>query len=1346
MLKAIVSFLILCFSFHHVSGQSYYFRNYQVEDGLTYNSVICSMQDSRGFLWFGTKDGLNRFDGYTFKNFRHNPIESNGIGSNYIFSLAEDSFQNIWVGTSNGLYQYNPVVERFTLLEETRGKSIIEVTVDRKGEVWFVLDQILFRYNVKSKTIRDYRDKIGLVTSIAISDDERMWIASGEGYLAQYSPLSDSFERHGVYTHSEPTLTNWIPVIRSGGKNTILIGTQSQGLKVFHTQDFTYEDVLALNTDRTPIYVRDIMHYYKDEYWLATESGIFIYDLKKGLKKQLRKDRNDPFSLSDNAVYTLTKDKEGGVWAGTYFGGVNYFTKENSFFQKIFSRAAGNALKNNAVRELTVDQYGSMWIGTEDAGLVKYEPKLDKFTSFLSDGKTGSISHNNIHGLVAIEDELWIGTFEQGLDVMNIKTGKVIRNYKAGGSKLGSNFIESLHLTADHTLYIGSSTGLYRYHQERDDFVKINEIPSVHLHAIIEDKKGTLWLAASNNGVFFYDPKSGNVGSLKHEESNPNSLLNNYINDLTLDSNGNLWIASENGLSQYNIEHKTFIHLSSLHHFPSNVFYKVLEDENKGLWISSSKGLIFMTPTLDKWKLFTKSNGLLNDQFNYKSGYKDSESLYFGSVKGLIRFNPSHNASIVYKPPVYFTGFQVSNQELKIDSSGSPLTKSILLTNNIVLKPNQSTFSIDFAALSYVSPQMTEYAYRMKGVEDDWVYLKTNRKVYFTNMSPGEYLFEVKATTNAEWGEEVSSLQITVRPPFWASNLAFVFYFIFMVTAAYLIHKFNLRRLDERNQRKFTLFENKKEREIYRAKLQFFTNITHEIRTPLTLIKGPLEAIMKDLDQNSKISSSLTIMKKNTDRLIHLTDQLLNFRKAEAENVTLSFVKTDVCALVDEVYNRFLPLAKSQQCVFEINIPERGLLAFIDEEAIRKIISNLFSNGIKYSEGNILVDLVLDLEEESFRIVVKTNGNPIPLELENQIFEPFFRLKESESQSGTGIGLALARSLAELHGGKLNLSEPEDNMNVFILEIPVQQNRVYEPFDESQKPQVKKEFNHLSEEEDLVMNEALALKLDGARNQLSEHDLSVLVVEDNAEIIEFISSILAEDYLVIQAGNGEEAISVLKKHAVNLIISDIMMPIMDGYDLCRFLKSNLDYSHIPVILLSAKGSIESKVDGLGAGADAYIEKPFSPQYLRAQIDSLLSNREKIRTYFASSPLVHMKTMAYSAADSMFLESLNDVIDKNIDNTSLDVEQLAWLMNMSRPTLYRKIKAICELSPLELITLTRLKKAAQLLVESDYTLKKIATHVGFSSQTQFTRNFIKQFDISPSKYRTSKVKEKGVKIF
>ncbi len=1340
MLKFIVFFLSFTFCVSIAQSQSYYFKHYQVEDGLSYNSVICSMQDSRGFLWFGTKNGLNRFDGYSFKNFQHHPKAINSIGSNYIYSLVEDGSQNIWVGTSRGLYQYNPIVENFTHLKETSG-NVIEITIDIRGNIWFISDFNLFRYSPKTGVIHNYHDKIGFATSIIITDDETVWVSSGEGYLAQHVSKIDSFERHNVYTHSAATLTNWIPTIQLGGINTILIGTQSQGLKVFNTRDFTYEDVLAVNPDQTPIYIRDIMHYQDEEYWLATESGIFVYDLKKGLKKHLRKDRNDPFSLSDNAVYTLTKDKDGGVWAGTYFGGVNYFTEKNMFFEKIFSRSIGNVLKNNAVRELSLDQYGTIWIGTEDAGLVKYEPRLDKFTAFIADGKRGSISHNNIHGLVAIKNELWIGTFEQGLDVMDIRTGKIIRNYKAGGSNLESNFIESLYLAKNSEFYIGASSGLYRYNKVQDNFEKIQEIPGMHIHAIIEDKQGILWIASSNNGIYSFDPKSKLTKSFKHEAQNPNSLLTNYINDLTIDSQDNLWITTENGLSKYSLKHQTFSHLSDLHDFPSNVFYKVIEADDKNLWISTSKGLIHLDSSLERWELYTKSNGLLNDQFNYKSGFKTLDgSLYFGSVKGLIKFNPAQKVSDTGKPAVYFTGFQVSNQELEINVSNSPLKKSMLFTDTIILKPKQSTFSIDFAALGYASPQMTEYAYRMKGVEDEWVYLKTNRKVYFTNLSPGDYLFEVKASTNSEWGDETTSLQITVERPLLASNFAFLIYFIVLATGAYFLHKFNLRRLNEKNQRKFTLFESKKEREIYRAKLQFFTNITHEIRTPLTLIKGPLEMAIESVEQGSELNSNLTVMMKNTDRLIHLTDQLLNFRKAEADNFTLSFVKTNVGQLVDECYNRFLPLSKTSNCSFEIRIPDEEVVAFVDEEAIRKILGNLFSNAIKYSESKILVELYTNINKKNFTIKAKSDGKLISWEMSDRIFEPFFRLKDSENQSGTGIGLALARSLAELHGGYLRLTTPEDNMNTFVLELPIFQDRAYKLFDGT--PKTKKTLVEISKE-----NMEFQRTLNKEGNRFSDQpvnndgNMTVLVVEDNEELISFIYSILSDKYIVLKAVNGDEALVVLKNNTVSLIISDIMMPIMDGYELCRQIKNDLNYSHIPIILLSAKGSVESKVDGLGIGADAYIEKPFSPQYLLAQVDSLLANRDKIRNYFASSPLVHIKTMAYSAADAKFLEKLNEVLNENLDNVNLDVEQLAWLMNMSRPTLYRKIKGVCDLSPLELITITRLKKAAELLVESDYKISKIASNLGFSSQTQFTRSFVKQFEISPSKYRASKIDEK-----
>lgn len=1314
-------------------GQSYYFRNYQVEDGLTYNSVISSLQDKNGFLWFGTKDGLNRFDGYTFKTFRLNEEDKNSIGSNYIFALAEDSMGNLWVATSNGLYSYSFESETFNLLPGTEGQTVSNLSVDKTANVWFIKNQTLIRLNVKTGKQISFDGELELPTSLSITEKQEVWVSSGAGYIARFLGDGKGFDRFDMFSHSAPALTRWIPVIQAAGEDTILVGTQGQGLKVFSMRSRGYTDVLSYNKDQTPIYVRDILHNTGQEYWLATESGIFIYDLNAGLKQHLRKDRNDPFSLSDNAIYTLTKDQEGGIWAGTYFGGVNYYTEENSFFEKIFSRGHENLLKNNAVREIVPDSFGNLWIGTEDAGLVKFNPTTNAFLSFQADGRAGSISHNNIHGLVAWGRELWVGTFENGLDILDIPTGKVLKTFKTENSSLGSNFIEALHLTKDGNLYLGSSSGLFKFNPDNNDFIKITKVPSVHLHSIKEDEKGVLWIAASNNGVLAYDPVSDNLEQFSQEAGSQFGPLSNYVNDLSFDHQGNLWVSTENGLSMFNPNTKRFTHPSAENSFSSNVFYKVIEDEQKGIWVSTARGLLYKEANKDLWKLFTKNNGLLNDQFNYKSGFKAPDgTLYFGSVKGLIRFNPKSIPTVNQKPKVFFTGFQVSNKELSIGEKGSPLEQSILITRKITLAPNQSSFSIDFAALNFAAPHRTQYAYRMKGVEDDWVFLESNRKVYFTGISSGNYLFEVKASLDGNWGEEVQSLAIELKPPFWASSFAFVLYFVLACAGGLAIHRFNMNRLKERNQRRFSLFETRKEREIYRAKLQFFTNITHEIRTPLTLIKGPLESLLLKLDSNTEVFRSLVIMKRNTDRLIQLTDQLLNFRKAEAENLSLSFVKTNVSELLEKVYNRFLPLAQSKGFQFDLVLPEEEVVAYVDREAVQKILSNLFSNGIKYSSGTILIRLVWEEEGKDFEIVVSSSGEVIPLEFKEKIFEPFFRMPEIESQSGTGIGLALSRSLAELHKGTLCLTGEEEKANVFKLSLPVFQDRAYQ---EIQEPKNSEEWSHPVQVENIAKEEYFeSLKA----NQKESDEPSVLIVDDNSEILSFVSQVLSGSYRVFQASGAAEAFAVLQEETISLIISDVMMPDVDGYELCKKLKENLEYCHIPLVLLSAKGSLDSKLDGLEAGADIYIEKPFSPSFLTAQVESLLTNREKIREYFSRSPLAHIKSMAHSAADSHFLESLQQVIDKHLDNTSFDVEQLAWLMNMSRPTLYRKIKGICEMSPLELITVSRLKKAAQLLVESDYTIKKIAQEVGFSSQTQFSRNFMKQFNISPSQYRNSKV--------
>ncbi len=1313
---SVILFFLFCIALTSY-GQSYNFRHYKVENGLSYNSVISSLQDKKGFMWLGTKDGLNRFDGNTFKIFRNDPDVAGSIGDNFIHCLFEDNKQNLWVGTQSGLFRYNHLNETFALIPYTKNKDIRDLKVDREGNIWYVAGTTLCMYSEQTKkmTAYDHREH-AQVTSLVITAADQVWATTIDGYLQRFNSKSHTFENYNIFAHSEPAISSWIEKIYDSGRGFFLIGTSNQGVKSFDMNTLTYKDILNKNSDQTSIYARDFVYNGNDEYWMATESGLFIYNIKTGNTINVKNKINDPYSISDNSVYTLTRDKEGGIWAGTYFGGVNYYPRQYTHFNKFFPQGGSNSLSGYAVREICPDQNGNLWIGTEDGGLNMLSLKTGKFKNFQPKGTKTSISHSNIHGLLAVGNELWVGTFEHGLDVLDINTNNVIRRYRASAAAnaLKSNFVESLLKTRSGDLLIGTSFGLYKYNRAADNFTLLNEVPgNFHYSALLEDNRGTIWAGTLRDGLYFFNPANKTSGSYQNDEHDKKSLVSNDINSIFQDSKGHIWVTTENGLCLLNEKERNFTLLNTKDGFPSSVFYGILEDKNQNLWISTARGLVCYDPVKKTVKTYTKANGLLNNQFNYKSAFVDAQGLmYFGSVQGMISFVPESFVKNNFVSPVYITGFQIYNQEIQINSTGSPLTQSINFTKELKLAHDQSTFSIDFAALGYTAPEMTQYKYVMDGLDKHWTYLPKNRKVYFTNLAPGSYTFRVKAANSSnKWNDRETTISVIIKPPFWKTNLAYAIYAILFAVGNYYFIRYYHQWIQDKSRRRVEVWEAKKEKELYQAKIEFFTNVTHEIRTPLTLISGPLDEIIRKSDSQSVIFGNLEMMKKNTERLIALTDQLLDFRKAEVKGFSLNFVDVNVSQLLIANYKRYQSAAVSKGLDLNIALPEEPVYAYADTEALNKILSNLIDNGLKYAGTHL--SIILSANENIFTIEVKSDGNIIPPSVHEKIFEPFYRLKATMDQKGTGIGLPLARSLAELHDGTLIVKNEDEQWNVFVLSLPMHHER---------------EFNLHS----LDKTQPSAIEVVPNTNP----DLpTILLVEDNIEIRKFISGQLLPDFVVIEVNNGEEAMQVLSEKSVHLIVSDIMMPVVNGFELCKMVKDNLDYTHIPIILLTASNSLQSRIEGLEVGADAYIEKPFSPAHLLKQISNLLASRDKIKNYFAQSPLVHIKSMAYNKADEVFLERVAEFINKNIDN-KLNVDQLADLMNMSRPTFYRKIKTISNLSPLDLIRITRLKKAAELLIEGEYSVQQIASMTGFSSQTHFGRSFMKQFGISPMEYANS----------
>ncbi len=744
----------------------------------------------------------------------------------------------LWVGTEKGLYRHNATTESFSRLQGTPNREIRDIQMDTCGNLWFVQGFTLFKYSEKDNRLVHYdTSRYFEATSLCNTPDGSLWISTPGGLMEKYNPSADSFAATDVYSHSSKRSNTWIEKIYCTSGGAILIGTSVHGAKLFDTKSGIYTDILTYNPDKTEIFARNFLQTSEEECWIGTESGIFIYNLRTKQLTNLSKKYNDPYSISDNAVYTFCKDKEGGIWVGTYFGGINYYPRQYNSFRKLFPKSGENSLSGYVVREIHQDHEGHLWIGTEDAGLNKLDTATGIFTHFMPSGGSGSISYTNIHGLLVNGNELWIGTFEHGLDVMNTKTGRITRHYADGSGEhdLKSNFIYCFYQDIAGDIMIGTTRGAYRYNRHDDNFTLLPGMPLNNWYsALLEDSHGIIWGGTYGNGVNYYNTFTHQGGNFMYNARDRNSLGSDRVNCIFEDSHRNLWFATEGGLCKFDRGSNNFHRYTTNEGFPTNFILSLLEDHAGNLWISTSKGLVCFNPVTEQLTTYTRNDGLLNDQFNFNSAFKDGKGqMYFGSVKGLISFHPDAFIKNAFIPPIYITGFQVYNKDPGIAKEGSPLKKSITYTDKIVLNYNQSTFSIDFASLSYTAPEMSEYAYKMEGLDKDWTYLKTNRKAYFTELSAGSYTFKVKASNSSRvWNEHETTLAIEILPPWWASIWAYAVYTLVSLFIIYSLIRNYHRRVEEKNARKIEHLEIVKEKEIFEAKIEFFTNVAHEIRTP----------------------------------------------------------------------------------------------------------------------------------------------------------------------------------------------------------------------------------------------------------------------------------------------------------------------------------------------------------------------------------------------------------------------------------------------------------------------------------------------------------------------------------
>ena len=1300
------------------SGKAHdlYFRHYTNKQGLSHNTGYCALQDKKGFMWFGTDDGLNRFDGHQFRIYRYNSYDPESLPNDRIISLFEDSTGRIWVCTYSHTCYYDYQTDAFHPLTFSDSNNTPEyfqqIREDKKGNLWLMSYNRIARYALSGESSPHFYPEGEQISLIDITmDEENEPILAGHNDLFFYKPEADKFVRIPVLTEKEkgnPISLTRLCLVPDWG---ILIGTDRAGLKFYDRNSRNTETIIP------DIQVRDIKQCNENTYWIASESGVYILNMTDRSITHLQKSLTNEYTISDNAVYSITKDREGGIWVTTFFGGINYLPKEYIPFKYFIGGKTHPGMPGNAVREICPDQYGNLWLGTEDNGINRYSPATGEITNFSRTNPAHPLSATNIHGLLADDSRLWVGTFNTGIDLLDIPSGKIIKRYTRSNTDnlLPSDFILCFCKLSEDEILIGTSEGLVLFRKKEECFIPWGtEIKSM-VRQIYKDSKGDIWMATTS-GAYRYSKTEKKFAHYTSNRERSQTIGDNNVTSIFEDSKNRIWVATVYGFSLYNEISDSFNRITVENGLPSNIVHRILEDDEHFFWIATANGLVRFNPETYVMKTFSYTDGLPEAQFNYCSAYKMPDgTMYMGTINGMIAFNPRDFKEDVYSPSVCITRIDVQD-----DRIGAPKynVNRILESGELKLPHNRSTFTLSYVALSYTSPDAIQYAYRLDGSDKDWIYIKQNKDVTFANLSPGDYVFRVKSTNSSGvWQDNETTLRITVTPPFWATGWAYLIYFLTVCLLIVLWYYYKKAKLEEKHRINREIFETKKEKELYDAKIQFFTFITHEIRTPLTLIKAPLEKILRSGDGTPATQENLRIIEKNTGRLLDLSNQLLDFRKTESRGFKLNYVTTDVVLWLETILHPFRPAFEQGNKHFTVKLPELPFEASLDREAFSKIVSNLVSNALKYSDSRISLELLPPSgEERMFTLLVTNDGHLIPDSETENIFNPFYRLKETENRQGSGIGLSLAHSLAEFHRGRLFYRQTPDGLNQFVLKLPEQQEDSYRIAAGNEKEKV--EMVTLTETGKSV----------------------ILIVEDQDDMRHFIARELAEMYQVVEAENGKVALDLVRKNTVNLIISDVMMPIMDGFELCNEVKNDVNVSHIPFILLTAQHNLQSRLKGLNTGADAYMEKPFSIELLTAQVSNLLKSRELLNKTYLEKPFAPVASLAVSQVDDIFLHKLNDYLEENLSNETLSVEMLADTMGMSTSSLYRKVKGLSGLSPNDFIRIARLKKAILLMQNGENRISEIAFQVGFSSPAYFSTCFQKQYGKTPSEY----LKQAGTK--
>ena len=1339
------------------------------------NSAITSIyMDRYDHIWLGTWDGLNQYDGNSIKVYKPDPFLKGTISNNVIRNFLEDGYGNLWVVTHQGINKYNSTTDSFqTYLDILNDIPLLEYNiracVGEDSTIWTSLI---------GKGISRYDRKEDAFLPVSFAGIDKSWLASvidlgnrnGLFYfLGSDGKLVCAVNNRLVFSKqlSNSAHFTFHKFLRIGQQYFLAIANDAGELLLYNLTDIEKE---PQHIPLGPVTVSSISSTIDHSaIWIGTEAGS-IFKVTAANNRFVAKSMNAYFPIFSKArvkILSITETSQDLVWVGTDGDGVyKFLTRPKIFYSILSGEPKKGQLSHNIIRSVYEDETGTLYVGTRGGGLNIIE--ANTIATNIVNSRNG-LSNDAVLALNKDHDgNIWIGLDGEGIDMMEAKTNKIFhfpRDFE-NENDLSFSSVYSICVDAFNDLWLGTSgygiihlkvvktpQGKYRlkeYDQlQHSGKAKQISIKSNIVYTIVEEKPNVLWFGTRGGGIYRYNALTKEIEEhIQANANEKNSLCNNDVLSLYIDKQEQLWIGTSGGLNRLHLQSKPYRidHYTQHEGLPNNTIHGIQEDFKNNIWISTNHGLVMYDRAKNSFKNFDTNDGLQNIEFTDGASFKSqlSEKLFFGGVDGLDIIYPTKLNATNYFPRLTITGFQVRNVTITPGDASNILSKNIDFSDNILLTYDQNFISFFFTTLDYWNKQKCEYAYFLENFDKDWNYIGQQQSVTLTNIPPGHYTLNIKyANENGVWSLVPRTISITVAPPFWKTSWAFSLYIILAIGVQVCIILYIRWRMRTKKAMAIDKFKALQLKELNDYKLQFFTNIAHEFRTPLTLILGPVTSLLSKSTEEGDTKQLKTIY-SNSLRLQKLIEELIQFRKIESGKDTLEISFLDLIPFTQEVVESFQQYATDRELHLEFYPEQETLPAYFDKKKVEKILINLISNAIKYSLKGGIVSVSLREVGGKAMFIIKDEGIGIAEENKDKIFESFYQnptevIDTNGFAKSTGIGLSLTKSLVLIHLGKIQVVSKQRKGSTFTVVIPIakefypdqrEENTVMLPsLNLEEKISLEFETDHyLLDQPEKVKNTVLG-----------KHPYSLLVVDDNAQITSLLENILSDKYVIHKALSGQKALAILEDERIDLVVSDILMPDMDGLALCKKIKENIQTSHIPVILLTAKAEIENRIEGLQVGADSYIPKPFHPEHLFIRIEKLIERMELIRKKFQNFAEVELYQLStgISERDDHFFSKITQCIQNHLSEPDFNADTIADEVGMSKASLYKKVKTITGLTPHGLIKQYRLKKAADLLKSSGMSVSEVIYETGFNSRSYFYKSFNEMFHCHPKDFGEAK---------